>query len=104
LDSVVKHVINAVITKQPLSTFTQPFEVQIFGKLDVATDVEKIYVAPSVSKQVKDNVVKFSKNTGVPHEFITKPTEKVKKASWFGKTSYNKGNNLVDQVLETIKD
>lgn len=64
------HVLNSVTTKKAVASPTQPFEIQIFGQIDIAKDVEMIYVAPSAPQAVKDNVRKFSKATGVPCKFI----------------------------------
>ncbi len=50
-----------------------PFEIQIFGTVDIAVDVEKIYIAPSVSELVKANVRAFSEKTMVPYEIMAKP-------------------------------
>jgi hypothetical protein len=51
-----------------------PFEIQVFGDVDIATDVEHIYLAPGISWTVSSNLEKFKKQTGVPYTILTKPT------------------------------
>lgn len=51
------HLLNSVTTKKPVAAGTQYMEIQIFAHIDIARDVEKIYVAPSADKAVKDNVL-----------------------------------------------
>ncbi len=50
-----------------------PFEIQIFGDVDIATDVEHIYAAPGVSWTVSSGLEKFKKQTGVPYTILAKP-------------------------------
>jgi hypothetical protein len=55
-----------------------PFEVQIFGTVDIARDIQRIYLAPAVSKVVKQNVAAFcpltaGSGTPVDYRLLAKP-------------------------------
>jgi len=69
---IVADVVNMVTGKRKWAS-ELPFEIQVFGTVDIAQDVEKIYVAPSVAKVVKSNVKAFSKKHNVPYEILKQP-------------------------------
>jgi hypothetical protein len=99
--NVVKHIVNSLISQKPVASALQQFEVQIFGRLDVDKDVDKIYVAPTVDAKTQKNIIKFSKKTGVPVEFVSPPQEAVVGESWFNPNPSDK-DNLVDQIKEKL--
>lgn len=73
--TAVANMIAMVMLNENIATETLPFEIQIFGAVDIAHDVERIYVAPAVSTAVKTNIDTFSQNTGVPYEELVKPPD-----------------------------
>lgn len=92
---VVGHLVNSLISKKPALSALQQFEVQIFGQVDIARDVEKIVVAPTVDEKTRKNIEKFSKKTGVPVEFAV--AQQVLGPSWAATGGAAKGS-LVDEV------
>jgi hypothetical protein len=60
---------------QALETDTLPFEIQIFGAVDIATDVERIYVAESASATELANLQAFASAaaTPIPVTVLTPP-------------------------------
>jgi DNA-binding protein Fis len=102
LPKIVKHIVNSLITRKPVASTTQPFEVQIFGTLNIDKDVEKIVVAPSVDEKVKKNIRKFGNKAGVPVDFLAKPAEAVLAESWFVPMPSDNGDNLVEQVKQQL--
>jgi hypothetical protein len=100
--NIVKHVVNSLLVGKPVSVSTQPFEVQIFGRLNIATDVQEIVVAPTVSDKVKSNIRKFGNKTGIAVNFLAQPTVAVRSEGWFVPMPGDKGDNLVEQVKDKL--
>jgi hypothetical protein len=71
-------IINSCTLAEATPIPTQAFEIQIFGKVDVSTDVTKVVVAPNASEGVKRNVKKFCKKNGIAHEFLAEPAMAIK--------------------------
>jgi hypothetical protein len=73
-ESMVNQIVNAALGNAKVVS-NLPFEIQIFGTVDIARDLEKIYASPSVSKTVKDNLAAFQKLTGIECEILTPPRD-----------------------------
>jgi hypothetical protein len=62
--TMLLEVVNAARAKALNLRAELPFEIQIFGGLDIARDVERIYYAPGVTPAVKQHIADFC--TAVP--------------------------------------
>ena len=62
---VLDNVVNAARTKKPIYGMPLVFEVQIFGGVNVKRDSDEVFLAPSVSKELKKAVTDFFQGTSV---------------------------------------
>ena len=97
---VVGHVINSLILQKPALSALQQFEVQIFGRVDIDKDVEKIVVAPTVDEVTRKNIEKFAKKTGIPVEFAV--PQQVVGPSWTVPNGLVSQGSLVDEVQQKL--
>ncbi len=96
-------VVNSVLTRKPVDVSVQAFEVQIFGELDVARDVSKIVVAPSVDQAAKNNIEAFcAKYSHITYELLEQPQEAVLSRSWFYGGTDSQGKTFSQQVKEAL--
>jgi hypothetical protein len=75
--SILYEVINAAKTKKLNIAAELPFEIQIFGGVDIRSDVRKILYAPSISGPVRMGIAIFCHaNPGVRQEEIASVGDK----------------------------
>jgi hypothetical protein len=80
----VHHIVNSVLSKRAVFAQHQMFEVQIFGQLDIARDVQAIYVAPEVEEKIYKRVWKFCHDPAHPiHCERSVPPKAIQPESWF---------------------
>ena len=93
---LLANVINAAMDGASFQ-FGLPLEIQIFGELNISTDVAKIYVAPGASDVVQKGIKLFSKKFSVPYEKIKAP----KNANMIG-SSGSQLKNVQEQVDKLV--
>ena len=106
IEKMVKHIVNSATLGKAVASTTQPFEVQVFGQIDILTHVAKIYVAPSVADPIKDNLRAFATTYGKPADwiqFIAAPPEAIAEESWFVPLPMSKGKNLVEELSAKLE-
>jgi hypothetical protein len=102
-EATVVEIVNAATTGTPIGA-DLPFEVQIFGGIDIAKDVAKIFVKGDASKIVVQNLKSFTKKTKVPHEVMsTIPTGVMASASTV-KKSLREADIPAEQTGDLIDD
>jgi hypothetical protein len=94
-NTTVHHIVNSLLAGEAVFSDLQKFEVQIFGDLDIARDVEAIYVAPEVPDKVYRNVVRFCRKRGIACERAV-PDKEIRRANWFAAPRATGG--LVEKV------
>lgn len=97
----VNHIVNSVLSKQAVFAQHQMFEVQIFGQLDIARDVQAIYVAPEVEEKIYKRVRKFCQDPAHPiHCERSVPPKAIQPESWFA--NIHAPGGFLDQVQAAL--
>ncbi len=99
-DIIIRNIVNSLTTNQLTAVDTQVFEFQLFGELDVAKDVSKISLAPSVQPPASTNAQAFCAAHGIQFEQIPPLADAnaFVTDAWFKAKPGDAGPNLLSEL------